>query len=156
MSTRIQSILAACFIFTLLGEACRTDAPGRLPSTVAVPIFSSDPAKSLTSNSSKTWKPFFYTRNGQVEFIDSCETDDLFTFYPNGDLKYTWGAKHCYLNEPATEMSNWGFGTTPAFIHLGTTSFEVYELFDERFVITWKEVSGSDTITRSKHFVPAP
>lgn len=138
----------------LWAASCRTDAPGKLPASYAEPIFSSDPAKSLTSNSYKTWKPFFYTRNGQVEFIDSCETDDRFTFYSNGDLKYTWGTQHCYLNEPDSEMSNWGFGSNPAFIHLGTANFSVYELFDERFVITWKEISGNDTIERSKHFVP--
>jgi hypothetical protein len=154
MSTRIQSILAASLILLLFTTACRTDAPGKLPIPYSGPIFSTDPAKSLTNNSSKTWKPFFYTRNGRVEFIDSCETDDLLTFYVNGDLKYTWGTQHCYLNEPPTEMSNWGFMGTASFIRLGTANFQVYELFDERFVIMWKEISGSDTIERSKHFIP--
>lgn len=139
---------------SVLAQACRTDAPGELTGSYTGPVFSTDLVKSLTNNSSKTWKPFFYTRNGQVEYIDSCETDDLFTFYPNGDLKYKWGTRHCYLNEPDIEMSNWGFTGTSTFIHLGTTNFQVYELFDERFVITWKEISGTDTTIRSKHFIP--
>lgn len=154
-----MSILHRLFIILLVlmfmsGQSCKTQGPGE-EETYNGPILDPDAMKSLTNNSHKAWKPLYYTRNGKAEKIKDCESDDYWIFYTNGDLKYNWGSKHCFQNEPATQIVNWGFQGTPTFIRIESSTYAVYELYAQSLVIKWTEVAGTDTFARTLNFIPA-
>jgi len=86
--------------------------------------------------------------NGVIEVsenaMQSCESDDAFTFYSNGTGVYTSGTVKCTQDDPPVLSLNWNFSNNETELQIFTAPEKISKLDDNTLEIYYMELNSQN------------